>query len=46
MVKQSVPKSYLTEVTDPLATMTQAKILVRLFHILKIPVVSAIKFLV
>ena len=46
MVKQSVPKSYLTEVTDPLATITQAKILVRLFHILKILVVSAIKFLV
>ena len=46
MVKQSVPKSYLTEVTDSLATITQAKILVRLFHILKILVVSAIKFLV
>ena len=38
--------SNLTEVTDPLAAITQANFHVRLFHILKILVVSAIKFLV
>ena len=36
MVKQSVPKVYLTEVNDALATITQANFHVRLFHILKI----------
>ena len=46
MVKQSVPKVYLTEVTDALANITQANFHVRLFHILKILGVSAIKFLV
>lgn len=46
MVKQSVSKSYLTEVTDPLAAITQANFQVRLFQILKILIVSAIKFLV
>ena len=46
MVKQSVPKVYLTEVNDALATITQANFHVRLFHILKILVVSAIKFII
>ena len=36
MVKQSIPKSYLPEVSDPLAAITQANFHVRLFHILKI----------
>ena len=36
MVKQSVPKSYLPEICDLLAAITQAKFHVRLFHILKI----------
>ena len=36
MVKQSVPSVYLTEVTEALATVTQANFHVRLFHILKI----------
>ena len=44
--KRHVPKSYLAEVSDPLAAITQANFHVRLFHILKILVVSAIKFLV
>ena len=38
--------SHLTEVSNPLAAITQANFHVRLFHILKILVVSAIKFLV
>ena len=37
---------YLTEVSDPLAAITRANFHVRLVHILKILVVSAIKFLV
>ena len=37
---------YLSEVSDSLAAITQANFHVRLFHILKILVVSAIKFLV
>ena len=35
MLKQSVPKSYLPEVSDPLAAITQANFHVRLFHNLK-----------
>ena len=34
--KCSQKLSYLTEVSDPLATVTQTKFHVRLFHILKI----------
>ena len=34
--KCSQKLSYLTEVSDPLAAVTQAKFHVRLFHILKI----------
>ena len=44
--KCSQKLSYLTEVNNPLAAITQANVHFRLFHILKILRVSAIKFLV